>query len=197
MKVLQETRIDDLKHRLIEDNARPSALAATVGDASLCDGLIRLFSAGYPQNLGVNGWNDSEGWRATWPSVSVEYFFGEDVWGNQLTITDGSPNVFLWGHEDASMFDTALEVVDFLEALLKYGLIWTDYYSEEMLRIGKTNLSNVTDESHLHWITPLILGGTVVQENVSVVPRVPHLTGHGKLWQQISGLPPGTEIVGR
>ena len=73
---------------------------------------------------------------------------------------------------------------------------WIDFYSDGSLQIAR-GFGVVPEDSHLHWTTPLVLGGSVNLANLGIVPRDKHHVGHAKLWAQVSGLPPGTEVVTR
>lgn len=168
------------------------ALLECVGGTVLCNGLWRLYSAAHPK-CGVDHWNEE--WCLAWGLSKENVFaFGEDVFGNQLILTAQGTTVYLCDHENGSCHDLDLGVADLLEAGIVHGLSWIDFYSNGSLDIAKGFLTTVTWEQHLHWTQPLILGGAIAAQNVSVVDRVLHLSGHAKLWKQLSGLPAGTEF---
>jgi hypothetical protein len=119
---------------------------------------------------------------------------GEDVFGNQLVTIDETPNLLVWDHEDGSLVDTQVPVETAIDVVFNSGVEWIDYYTLDTIEIGRRMIGSVPVDSHLHWTNPLILGGAVEPNNVSVIGRLPHLIGHGKLWQQLRGTPEGTAI---
>jgi hypothetical protein len=184
-----------LRHEL--DSAIPlaEALSNSLGETQAGGGIWRFFSAHFPDG-GVVGWNSSAAWKREW-AIAPELFlsFGEDLLGNQLIIRPGFQNVHLWNHEDGSVVDLLLDPATLIEAVMESGLSWIDFYNDGSLKIAEARLIDVPIECHLHWTTPLILGGKVSLENTSVVERSMHLLGHAKLWRQVRGCDPGTVIV--
>lgn len=167
------------------------ALPRIVGGSTAGGGIWRLFS---PQKS--ESWNSAILWRDAWPGLLPDlFFFGEDIFGNQLTLHSTSENVWLWNHEDGNLVDLLLDAATLLETVLQSGLDWIDFYSPQMLSVGRSKLLDVPDNCHLHWMQPLILGGKMTTANASMVESVMHLRGHGRLWAQIRGLPQGTEVI--
>jgi len=171
------------------------AIAGVVGGAVVEQGLWRFFSSQLPAPGGVSGWN-AGAWRRAWPRMHPFLsFFGEDAFGNQLAIIAGNPNGFLWSHESGDLVDLELDLFSLIDSVASHGLDWIDFYNDGSLGIARRYLSSIDWGSHLHWTSPLILGGAVQSENVSVVERSAHLLGHGQLWAQVGDLPPGTDVV--
>jgi hypothetical protein len=141
-------------------------------------------------------WNSSSAWRREW-AIPLGFFhaFGEDIFGNQLVIRSDTENVFLWNHENGSLIDLLVDPGTLLEVVLKNGLSWIDFYTDDSLKIAEAKLREVPLDYHLHWTAPLILGGRVNADNTSIVDRSKHLVGHAQLWRQIRGLDPGTIII--
>jgi hypothetical protein len=167
------------------------ALPRLVGGSTAAGRLWRFFS---PQT--VARWNTPETWRGAWPGLSPElFFFGEDIFGNQLTLKPGNENVWLWNHENGELVDLLLDPATLLETVIESGVDWIDFYSPQMLAVGRAKLLDVPENCHLHWTQPLILGGAVSATNTSIVENAMHLRGHGALWAQLHRLPPGTEVV--
>lgn len=193
MKNLSEP--DCMQLRQLGNVPLPEALAKALADFQVEEGLWRFFSDQYP-NGGVACWNEDFSWLAEWgiPSKRL-YAFGEDIFGNQLIIQPTSENTFLWNHENGDLFDLLLDPVVLLETVASSGLDWIDFYNDGSLSVARKKLMDVPVDCHLHWTTPLILGGKVTEDNVSVVERVMHLKGHAKLWRQLRGREPGTSVI--
>lgn len=170
----------------------PTAIAVSIGGSTLADGIWRFFSPTLPAG-GVDKWNKE--WRTAWGIQSQTLFsFGEDVFGNQLVLTAAAANVHIFDHEDGSCADLGMNITDVLRGGLDHGLDWIDFYQNGSLQIAKEFVETLSWEQHLHWLTPLIIGGTIARENLRIVERLAHLRGHVNLWRQIANLPPGTEV---
>lgn len=184
-----------LRNELSRTIPLAEALATSVGGTQVAGGLWRFFSAHYPKG-GVAEWNSSAEWKREWGfASSLFHTFGEDLFGNQVILRPGFENVHLWNHEDGSVADLLLDAATLLESVVQGGLDWIDFYNDGSLVIAQTRLKDVSTECHLHWTTPLILGGNVGVENTTVVERSIHLVGHAKLWMQVRGYDPGTIVV--
>ena len=171
-----------------------TALPTCIGNTAADGGVWRFFSDTYPPQ-GIRWWNESSGWVQHWkPFLPTGIFsFGEDVFGNQLVILPGEENVFLWNHEDGALADLLWAPAELLSTVAESGVEWIDFYSNGSIGVARA-YTKLPDESHLHWTTPLILGGAVHSDNRSVVERERHLVGHAKLWLQVRGLEPGSTI---
>lgn len=161
------------------------AVATTIGGTQLGEGVWRFYSESWPEG-GIYGWNSEDSkWRSHWnrflPSGCVS--FGEDVFGNQLLF--GGDNVTLWNHENGELSDLFVDPCELLRTVLSSGLGWIDFYSDETLSLAY-QVGLPSSGMHLHWITPLMLGGSVARENLVPIDRDAHLIGHAKLWLQIS-----------
>jgi len=195
MRDLETDHIGEIKDRLAAAPLK-TALPQTIGDRSVAGGLWRFFSASFPPFGGITAWNSATLWRGAWPWLSPDlFFFGEDVFGNQLTLTPGHENAFLWNHESGELVDLLLDPATLLETTIQSGIDWIDFYLPQMLAVAKAKLLDVPEGFHLHWTQPLILGGAVHVTNTSVLEGVSHLKSHGELWAQLRDLPPGTEVV--
>jgi hypothetical protein len=170
-------------------------LPRVIGETQVGGGLWRFFSERYPDG-GVIRWNSDSSWKQEWKLQPTQFYsFGEDLFGNQLVIQSGVENVHLWNHEDGSIIDLLLDPVTLLETSVESGIEWIDFYGDGSLKIAERRIMDVPAECHLHWTTPLILGGHVSTENTSVVERNMHLVGHAKLWARLRGCDPGTIVV--
>jgi hypothetical protein len=171
------------------------ALPDCVGGFELCEGLWRFFSNAWP-NGGIRLWNEKNPWSAYWGPLlpSGFYSFGEDVFGNQLALLRNHHQVFLWNHENGECHDLLVGPLELLETVFESGVEWIDFYQDGSTSVARS-FGRVPKDSHLHWTTPLILGGQVSLENVTVVGREAHLVGHAKLWFQVSGIPPGNAVL--
>jgi len=118
---------------------------------------------------------------------------GEDVFGNQIGTTSDASASWLWNHEDGGMEDLLVDVVALVRLAASDGIDWIDTYSDGSLSVARNRLPIALDR-HLHWRTPLVLGGEVSVQNTVVVEREAHLAGHLELWRTIRGFPDGTEI---
>jgi hypothetical protein len=166
-------------------------LPRVLGGRTTAGGLWRFFSS-----KEIAWWNAHATWRNTWPALSSDlFFFGEDIFGNQLTSIPGKESVWLWNHENSDLSDLLLDAATLVETVGQSEVDWIDFYSPQMLAVGRSRLAEVPENCHLHWTQPLILGGAVVATNTTVVERMMHLQGHGSLWRKLHGLPPGTEII--
>lgn len=191
---LSTNHVRVLEERIAGGTPPETALPAAVGNTVAGGGLWRLFSDTFPPQ-GVRWWNESSAWREHWkPLLPAGLFsFGEDVFGNQLVVVPGEENVFLWNHEDGAFFDLLLTPAELLSTVAESGIDWMDFYGNGSLEVAR-NYGRIPDDSHLHWNTPLILGGAVSSDNLSVVERERHLVGHAKLWFQVRGLEPGSTV---
>lgn len=174
-------------------------MARHIGERSTAGGFWRFFSLGYPPPEGLTGWNSSE-WRRHWPSLSPALlFFGEDLLGNQLGIDPRNPasDVVFWNHEDGAVLSLELDALSLLDAVAEAGVDWLDCYADGSPQVALNSGLAISPLVHLHWVKPLILGGLVNGQNLTLVEREPHLIGHGQLWAQIGDVEPGTEIVFR
>jgi hypothetical protein len=171
------------------------AIPDAVGASTVCGGLWRLYSDAWPAG-GISIWNGSGQWKVAWrPFIHPSLFcFGEDVCGNQLVLIDQSRNAFLWNHESGDCHDLLVEPLELLQTAIESGIDWIDFYSDGSLAVAR-QFGDVPADKHLHWTTPLVLGGQVSRNNLSVVDRELHLVGHAKLWSQISGLSPGSAVI--
>lgn len=165
------------------------AFAQSIGNTHLAEGLWRFYSASWPAGV-------QSPWRSHWlPFLPGGFFsFGEDVFGNQLAVVDGCENMLLWDHENGELHDLFVTPPELLSTALQSGIDWIDFYSDGSLSVARQH-GPVPLDQHLHWTTPLILGGSVSRENLCLVERESHLMGHAQLWSQISESPPGTTII--
>lgn len=171
------------------------ALPRIIGETQVGGGLWRFFSTRYPDG-GIAQWNSMSTWMQEWRVEPTQlYAIGEDLFGNQLIVRPGSENVHLWNHENGSVVDLLLAPMTLLETIVESGIDWIDFYGNGALEIAVRRLMDVPLECHLHWTTPLIMGGQVGVENTSVIERSMHLIGHAKLWAQLCGLDLGNSIV--
>lgn len=193
MNLLTINQIAHLQSSLKRELDVRQIVPAFIGGTVVCGGFWRFFSSDHP-NGGIDHWNEQ--WCNAWALPQRNIFaFGEDVFGNQLILTNKELNVYVCDHENGSCHDLELGVADLLEAVLQHGLSWIDFYSNGSLEIAMKFIATLSWEQHLHWTQPLVLGGSATAQNVSIVDRFTHLTGHIKLWKQISGESPGTEII--
>jgi hypothetical protein len=171
--------------------AAPQVIGGT--EAGGC--LWRFYSESWPAG-GARRWNEGSSWKLHWREFLPydAFAFGEDVFGNQLIVVPGHENAMLLNHENAACADLHCDPVSLLTTILNDGINWIDAYGDGSLTVARDYFP-VARECHLHWTTPLILGGTVCNSNISVVERESHLVGHAKLWLQVRGLPPGTVVA--
>lgn len=194
MRQLQSQDVDVLSELVAKNTPLPEAIAGSIGDTHASEGLWRFYSANWPFG-GVRTWNEVSQWKTMWrPFLPAGAFaFGEDVFGNQLMIVDGLETVQLLDHETAEFSDLYCEPDVLLRTVLQDGIDWIDQYGDGSLSIARLFLP-VSLSTHLHWVTPLMLGGDVSRENISIVDRESHLVGHAKLWSQLRDLPPGSAV---
>jgi hypothetical protein len=191
---LSPSHIRLLQDRLSGGTPISTALSASIGDTIACSGLWRFFSDSFPSH-GICWWNESSGWRQSWNSMMPPglFSFGEDIVGNQLVLIPDHDQVFLWNHEDGSLADLLVPPAELLSTIVESGLDWIDFYSNGSLEIAR-KFGEVPFDSHLHWTQPLIVGGAVNLQNLSLVKCESHLVGHARLWLQIRDREPGTII---
>lgn len=194
MKNLTRENCECLRREL-SLGSEAEALLKCVPDTQVADGLWRLFSSTFPVG-GVREWNSCCKWKTEWGLQSIPiYAFGEDIFGNQLVLQPNVENVKLWNHETGNLEDMLLDLPNLLETVCESGIDWIDFYADGSLKIAERRKADVPLECHLHWTTPLMLGGGITIENTSIVERTMHLVGHAKLWRQIKNVPLGTTIV--
>lgn len=192
MNTLTNEHIARLKDALSQGQSPQRAISACLGGATAGEGVRRFFSPRHPQS-GVERWNEE--WCAAWGISNENCFaFGEDIFGNQLLLIANERNVYTCDHENGSCIDLELSLIELLESVAIHGLTWIDFYSNGSIPIAQQYSTRVSWEQHLHWTQPLILGGAISSSNITVVNRFEHLTGHSKLWSQISRSAPGSEI---
>ena len=124
------------------------------------------------------------------------FSFGEGVFGNQLVVVNNRESVFLLDHENADCHDLLVCPRELLAIVLEHGIDWIDFYSDGSLNVARQH-GAVSEDLHLHWLTPLNLNGRVSLNNLAPLEREPHLVGHADIWRQIRGLPPGTTVIPR
>ena len=174
----------------------PQRIARAIGGLEVSQGAWRFYSDTFPTG-GYDAWNAAGSpWRDSWGAAGL-WAFGEDVFGNQLVLKPGYETPLLWRHENGEVTDLELELVPLLETALSDGLDWLDTYADGSLEVFRESGLEPSETEHLHWTTPLILGGSVSVANLTRIERGPHLIGHAELWAQIGHLPPGTVIVPR
>jgi hypothetical protein len=194
------TKVDvaALREGLQYGRAPEDVFAAATGGRSTGGGFWRFFSPTFPDG-GLQGWDHAE-WRSYWPSLpSSVLFVGEDLFGNQIGVRRDRPqgDALIWSHENGDFWSLEMPIAALLEAVVEAGVEWLDFYSDGSPQVAAESGLTVGGGQQLHWIKPLILGGTVTRDNLTLVERHAHLIGHGKLWAQVGHLPPGTEVVGR
>lgn len=175
--------------------SNPELIVGVLGDLTAGQGLWRFYSASFPEG-GVEAWNSCDSsWRQAWgATLGTLDAFGEDVFGNQLLLRPDGQSVLIWRHESGVIEDTELDLATILEASLSNALDWLDFYSDGSPAVARLFRDEISKDRHLHWVTPLVLGGSVDASNILLVERVTHLLGHAKLWQQIGDLPAGASI---
>jgi hypothetical protein len=188
MKPLSLQDLDRLDELLSDGTVFSTASPQAIGETSASQGLWRFFSNSWPQG-GISGWNTGSQWVSFWrPFLPPGLFsFGEDVFGNQLILTTDCQNVLLWNHENGECNDLLVPPPELLRTVLQNGLEWIDFYSDGSPATAR-EFGAVPLDMHLHWTTPLILGGQVAHNNILLVERQAHLVGHAKLWSQIARL---------
>ncbi|MBX9654853.1 hypothetical protein K2Y11_14675 [bacterium] len=195
MMQLEPTHVARLKEALEQGSPVLEAVPKAIGDTEACNGLWRFYSESWPAG-GVRLWNTESQWKQHWEAFLPQgaFAFGEDVFGNQLIVVPGEHDIFLWNHENGVCTDLYSDPVNLLTTASKDGIDWIDLYSDGSLAVAR-RFGPVARESHLHWTTPLILGGVVNDSNISVVEREMHLVGHAKLWSRVRNLPLGTIVT--
>lgn len=186
-----------LRHQLERGTDLIQAFPLTLGARTAADGLWRFYSESWPGE-GITWWNSLSPWRCHWKSFLPAnlYTLAEDIFGNQLFIVPGRDETYLLNHENAEFQSLYVSPVDLISNVLESGIDWIDFYADGSLAIARA-FGEVPDDFHLHWTTPLILGGSLTLANVTLVSRDSHHIGHAKLWAQLSGLPAGTSIIRR
>jgi hypothetical protein len=168
------------------------ALLAVGGRHVLFANAWRIFSSNFPAG-GPEAVNAAP-WRQLW-RVPAFHPFGEDVFGNVLVLMPGLPNAHLVDHECGDVHDLQLDPVTLIEVCATDGIGWLDPYASGALEVAEAEVGTLLPDHHLHWVTPLILGGKPERGNVIALPRGQHMRGHAELWKQIRDLPPGARAV--
>jgi hypothetical protein len=183
MTELSQAHVVSLDRLLTSGASLPTAFSQSIGGTYVSGMIWRFFSDSWPEG-GIAGWNDETGWKVHWAGqLPTQMFsFGEDLFGNQLALAKNIKNVLLWDHETGECHDLFVAPCELLKTVIASGIDWVDFYSNGSLAIAR-EYGDVPLDMHLHWTTPLFLGGAVTLANVSLVPRQPHLIGHGKLWR--------------
>lgn len=170
------------------------ALTASLGGKQVSRGAWRFFSADVPTG-GLLTWNAPGAWKSAWAISETAFLaFGEDVFGNQIVLVPEHEAVYLWDHESGRLENLIVPVCDLLETCIDSGLDWIDFYSPGALAVAGERAAEVDWGSHLHWTTPLILGGSPTASNTSIVDRWKHLRGHADLWRQVGDVPLGESV---
>jgi hypothetical protein len=195
MSLLSHEHVAALRAQLANGVAPNTALPAALGTSRNADGLWRFYSGGWP-GQGIDWWNAASPWKAHWSRFLPQgiFTFAEDLFGNQLAFIAGRDAVYLLNHESGGGYVLGASSVELLSRVVESGLDWIDFYADGSLQVAR-GFGVVPEDSHLHWTTPLILGGAVAPDNLAIVPRDRHHVGHAKLWAQISELPPGSEVI--
>jgi len=170
-------------------------VADTIGDTCTASGLWRIFGRSMPK-LGIHDWNSQSLWKQHWGDLAHDITcIGEDIFGNQLVCITETSNLLIWDHENGGLFTLNLNPQDAFEVVLKHGIGWIDFYNDKYIQVGLDRLVDLTENSHVHWTTPLILGGEIDINNTSIIDRVNHLIGHGKLWCQLQDVSLGSSVI--
>jgi hypothetical protein len=191
---INKEHASNIKERFADGISANEILSAINDDLVVENGLWRFYSGSWPIG-GIKAWNRSESpWRLEWrDSLSQDAIaFGEDIFGNQLIINKNN-DVYFLNHENFLAENLYCSFGDLFQIIEKNGIDWISHYEDGSLGIAR-KFDSVTRDFHIHWRTPLILGGQANEANVSFVQREPHLVGHAKLWKQIRDLPPGTAV---
>lgn len=189
---LQLKHVELLAKTVASGTRRDAALAETIGGRDVCGGFWRFYSTSWPVG-GAHQWNVfiQETWREFLPPGL--WSFGEDILGNQLVLMPDDPYVFLWNHENGELNDLSVGPFDLLSCVIENGVAWVDFYHGEQFEVCKC-LAPFSRDMHLHWVTPLVLGGAINVQNLQSLERDLHIKGHAELWSQIYDLPPGAQI---
>lgn len=168
----------------------------SIGDTQACSGLWRFFGQDFPIAGGISGWNAAHQWKDAWQiDADNVTAIGEDVFGNQLILMRNDTIAKLWDHESGEICDLLLDISELLTVVLREGLRWIDHYHNSSLDAAISFGVPAPLESHLHWRTPLVLGGPPIANNIALVERSAHLRSHAALWSRIRDLPPGSTII--
>jgi hypothetical protein len=195
MNVLNPADCERLRDEVSKGTALSEALSKIIGGSETGTSVWRLYSNNFPLQ-GVLNWNADSVWKREWKLPTKDFHaFGEDIFGNQLIIQPCISQVVLWNHENGSLVDLLLDPITLLETVVENGLSWIDFYADGSLKVAEAKISDLPYECHLHWTTPLILGGQVSSENTSIVERSMHLVGHARLWNQLHDQGPGSHII--
>jgi len=195
MKPLAELDVGRCRDALTHGTSELSAISTFAGERQLAGGVWRVFSQAYPAG-GVAAWNRAAAWKAEWGLREQSlYVFGEDLFGNQLVIRENSDASSLWDHETGEFAGLYLSPLSLLATALEQGIEWVEFYPHGALEIARQRAAEVPNAFHLHWTTPLILGGAISTSNTSLVERRAHLIGHAALWREVGSLEPGTIVI--
>lgn len=194
MEKLTAGIVDEVKRLTAAGVPLAEVVPGVLGGISVDGGLWRIFGSNDLGMLSLERWNEQSLWKHAWNGFASLTFWGEDIFGNQVLL-DAAAKVFLWNHESAAIIETGFDLLTVLETSLTHGLGWLDFYGDGSYSVAKDRGVELPTDSHLHWIQPRILGGQAVTKNVTFVERVQHLIGHGQLWLQVRGMPPGGQIV--
>ena len=196
LKEVASTQLTELRLVFTRRGRSVEAIAEAVGGHCAGNGLWRFYSRSYPSG-GIEGWNrPAAEWRQAWRGMpGTLVFFGEDLFGNQLCLHPERDSVLLWHHESGELEDMELDLLTVLEAAETSGLSWLDVYGQEITNVAGLFRNKLKDTEHLHWTTPLVLGGAVEAANVTVLERSTHLVGHARLWDRIKDIPPGGSVI--
>jgi hypothetical protein len=185
------TSLPRLQHALETGAPMAVAVSSALGGLTL-DGIVRFFGADCPPG-GVDAWNRAA-WRAEWALGGDVRCLGEDCFGNQL-LCPSSDVVAWWNHETGDTYDLEVDVVTLVSVGIDSGVRWLDCYRDIDFSSVESLVKALSMREHLHWVTPLVLGGDRNATNLQAVERNAHMTGHAELWRKIGRLPPGTRVV--
>jgi hypothetical protein len=164
----------------------PSSFSKAFGGKTIANNFWRFYSDSQPEG-GIYNWNSLSQWINAWGNKLVAglFYFGEDVFGNQICCFEDLGTTFIWNHETGDLFDLLVSPQELILTVLENGLEWIDFYTNDWFQVAQNTFPNPSMENHLHWIQPLFLGGLPCLQNACILPRVSHLVGHAKLIQQI------------
>ena len=186
MNVLSREHVAALRARLDRAVALSDALPTALANVRTSDGCWWRFYSGTWPGQGVGWWNSASPWKVHWQRFLPRglFSFAEDVFGKQLVVIAGREEAFLLDHENAECHTLYVSPVELLPSVADSGIGWIDFYANGSLKVVR-EFGAVPEDGHLHWTTPLFLGGAVARDNVTLVPRDPHHVGHAKLWAQV------------
>lgn len=156
------------------------------------EGALHVFANTDTANeLGVKSWNASSLWKHEYRDLMGEgVCFAEDVFGNQFLLR--GDEIFVFDPETGRANSMAQDIDAWAELILGDFSFWTGH---AVARAWQAVNGTISRGSRLVPVTPFVLGGEFVPENVRAMDAVAGMKYRASIALQIRDLPDGATVT--